>query len=177
MKVTEQIEAFNNDRINIGFSRPLLSAIADDFVSHNVYIDQLVAIVNQSHTLASQKTIDLTQLKEEKFIIFNRDEALGLFDETIMICRQAGFSPNIVSQPKHVQTLVTEVAAGLGVAIAPYCVRKLYSEGCHFIALNNVNKQIPVQIQFKKNEVSATVSAFVDIAFSAKNDIQSSMTI
>lgn len=46
-------------------------------------------------------------LKNEKFILFNRDEALGLFDETITQCKQAGFSPNIISQPRHMQTLVT----------------------------------------------------------------------
>lgn len=39
-------------------------------------------------------------------------EALGLFDETILLGKQAGFSPNIISQPRHMQTLVTEVAAG-----------------------------------------------------------------
>lgn len=175
MTVTEQIEAFNNDRIDIGFSRPLPSAIADDFISHNIYIDKLVAIVNQSHALADRQTIDLVQLKDEKFVIFNRDEALGLFDETITLCKQAGFSPNIISQPKHMQTLVTEVAAGLGVAVAPYCVRKLYSDGCHFMALNHVSTQIPVHIQYKKNNNSATVAAFVAVALSATDDIQQSM--
>lgn len=175
MTVTEQIEAFNNDRIDIGFSRPLPSAIADDFISHNIYIDKLVAIVNQSHALADRQTIDLVQLKDEKFVIFNRDEALGLFDETITLCKQAGFSPNIISQPKHMQTLVTEVAAGLGVAIAPYCVRKLYSDGCHFMALNHVSTQIPVHIQYKQNNNSATVAAFVAVALNATDDIQQSM--
>ena len=175
MTVTEQIEAFNNDRIDIAFSRPLPSAIANDFVSHSIYIDKLVAIVNQSHALANQTTIDLAQLKADKFIIFNRDEAVGLFDETIMLCKQAGFSPNIISQPKHMQTLVTEVAAGLGVAIAPYCVRKLYSEGCHFMMLKNVSTHIPVYIQYKQTNHRATVAAFVDVALSATDDIQQSM--
>jgi len=164
MTVTEQIEAFNNDRIDIAFSRPLPSAIANDFVSHSIYIDKLVAIVNQSHALANQKTIDLAQLKDDRFIIFNRDEAVGLFDETIMLCRQAGFSPNIISQPKHMQT-----------AIAPYCVRKLYSDGCHFMMLNNVSTHIPVHIQYKQTNHSATAAAFVAVALSATDDIQQSM--
>jgi DNA-binding transcriptional LysR family regulator len=139
MTATEQIEALKNEQIDIAFSRPLPSAITDEFISHTIYIDKLVAIVNQSHEFADKREVHLAQLKNEQFIIFNRDEALGLFDETIMLCKQAGFSPNIVSQPKHMQTLVTEVAAGLGMAIAPYCIRKLYSEGCHFITLENVS--------------------------------------
>lgn len=75
------------------------------------------------------------------------------------------------------QTLVTEVAADLGVAIAPFCVSKLYSEGCQFIVLDNVSTQIPLQIQYKQNNNSATVDAFVNIALNAKADIQRSMAI
>ncbi|MEL0659674.1 LysR family transcriptional regulator [Psychromonas arctica] len=175
MTATQQIEAFKNGRIDIAFSRPLPSTINNEFTHHDIYIDKLVAIVNQHHELAGQTSINLAELKNQSFIIFNRDEALGLFDETIILCKQAGFSPNITSHPRHMQTLVTEVAAGLGVAIAPYCIRKLYSEGCHFITLDDVTTKIPVQIQYKKNNASATVNAFVDIALNAKNEIQRSM--
>ena len=175
MTVTEQIEALKNEQINIAFSRPLPSSIADEFTSHNIYTDSLVAIVNQNHPLANRESFDLAQLKNEQFILFNRDEALGLFDETIMQCKQAGFSPNIISQPKHMQTLITEVAACLGVAIAPYCVRKLYSKGCHFIKLQNVASKIPVEIQYRKINHSATVNAFVEKALEARGEIQKSM--
>ncbi|MEH6712775.1 MAG: LysR family transcriptional regulator [Paraglaciecola polaris] len=175
MTATEQIDALKNERIDVAFSRPLPKSISDEFIGHNIYIDKLVAIVNQSHEFAGKSNIDLTQLKNEQFIIFNRSEAIGLFDETIILCKQAGFSPNIISQPRHMQTLVTEVAASLGIAIAPNCVRKLYSEGCHFMDLDNVSTQIPVQIQYKKNNNNATVNAFVNIALNAKDDIQHSM--
>lgn len=175
MTATEQIEALKNERIDVAFSRPLPNSIKDDYFNHCIYIDSLVAIVNQNHLLATKKSIDLASLKNEQFIIFNREEAHGLFDETILQCKNAQFSPNIISQPRHMQTLVTEVAAGLGVAIAPYCVRKLYSEGCHFIALSNVTTQIPVEIQFKKTLTNAAVNGFVDIALSTRQQIQKSM--
>lgn len=175
MTVTEQIEALKNNQVDIGFSRPLPSAIADEFISQNMYIDRLVAIVNKHHHYAEEQAIDLVKLKNEHFILFNRDEALGLFDEIIIRCKQSGFSPDIISQPRHMQTLVTEVAAGLGVAIAPYCVQKLYSEGCHFIDIKNLNTQIPLQLQYKKTNASATTKAFVAIALNAQKDIESSM--
>lgn len=175
MTVTEQIEALKSGQIDLAFSRPLPSAIADEFISQNMYIDRLVAIVNKHHKFSAQASINLAKLKSEPFILFNRDEALGLFDEIIMRCKQSGFSPDIISQPRHMQTLVTEVAAGLGVGIAPYCVRKLYSDGCYFIDLTNLDTQIPLQLQYKKTNSSATTKAFVDIALNAQKDIESSM--
>jgi len=175
MTATEQIEALKAGKIDIAFSRPLPDTIKEKFTCHTIYSDKLTAIVNQNHPLAKHKKINLNQLKNEQFIIFNRDEAQGLFDETIILCKQAGFSPNIISQPKHMQTLVTEVAAGLGVALAPYCVRKLYSEGCHFISLDKINTAIPVHIQYSKHNPSATTIAFASIALDAKEQIQQSM--
>jgi len=175
MTATEQIDALQSGRIDIAFSRPLPSSIASDFISHNIYIDKLTAIVNQDHALANQQQVELNQLKNESFIIFNRDEALGLFDETIMQCKQSGFSPNIVSQPRHMQTLVTEVAAGLGVAIAPYCVRKLYNDGCYFIDLKEVNTEIPLQLQRRKDTQSAIVEEFTEMTLALKEEIAQSM--
>ncbi|MEL0630448.1 LysR family transcriptional regulator [Psychromonas aquatilis] len=177
MTATEQIEPLKNGEIDIAFSRPLPASIADTFANHDIYIDQFVAVVNHNHPLANTHSIGLSKMKNEQFIIFNRDEALGLFDETITICKQAKFSPNIVSQPRHMQTLVTEVAAGLGVAIAPFCVSKLYSEGCHFIKLENVETKMPVQIQYKQSNDNATVNAFVDIALNAREAIQAEMSV
>ncbi|MEP1384022.1 MAG: LysR family transcriptional regulator [Paraglaciecola sp.] len=173
MTATEQIDAFKNQRIDIGFSRPLPNSIQDEFIYHVIYIDKLVAIVNDTHALAAHETIKLSELINEDFIIFNRDEALGLFDETISICKSAGFSPNIVSQPKHMQTLVTEVAAGLGVAIAPNCVSKLYSSACHFLELESVTSEIPVELHYKNS--SATVDAFLEITLKAIPEIRQSM--
>ena len=175
MTATEQIHAFKNELIDIGFSRPLPESIRDEFIKHDIYIDKLVAVLNNDHNESDKLSIDLNDLKNDKFVIFDRDEAVGLFDETIMLCKSAGFSPNIISHPRHMQTLVTEVAAGLGVSIAPYCIRKLYSEGCVFVPIKNATKKIPVEVQYKQSNLNATVHAFVDIALTAKPEIQRSM--
>ncbi|WP_350431016.1 LysR substrate-binding domain-containing protein [Shewanella sp. H8] len=175
MTATEQIEAFNANLIDVGFSRPLPSGIMDEFNSSDIYIDKLVAVVGQHHPLAEYSQIELGQLQQQKLIIFNRDEAVGLFDDTILLCKQAGFSANIISQPTHMQTLLTEVAAGLGVAIAPHCIRKLYSQGCRFLQLTDAHKAIPTQLHVKRTNHRATVDSFVALALHNKAKIAKSM--
>ncbi|MEO9656365.1 LysR family transcriptional regulator [Marinomonas sp.] len=177
MTATDNIEALQSDAIDIAFSRPLPDTLRNDYSTYNVYTDKLVLIVNKHHKLAGRQHVELSELKDEEFIIFNRNEALGLFDETITLCHQAGFSPNIVSQPRHMQTLVTEVAAGLGTAIAPYCTRKLYNDGCDFIRLEKVNTEIPMEIQYKTTRLNTTIEEFLKIVMDARNDIRDSMAI
>lgn len=175
MTASDQVTAFNDDLIDIGFSRPLPQMLADEFTSHEIYADRLVAVVPKNHRLYGVESTSLQQLNSEPFILFNREEAVGLFDEIISLCKETDFSPNIVSQPRHMQTLLTEVSAGLGVAIAPYCIRKLFHEGCHFIQLSGINKAIPTQLHIKNMQLSTTVAAFVEIVLSNKQSIKASM--
>lgn len=175
MTASEQIDAFLENRIDIGFSRPLPVSIKEDFVSHDIYTDKLVAIVGAEHDFAQKKDIDLQALERSKFILFSREEAVGLFDDVIMMCKQVGFSPNVVSQPKHMQTLLTEVSAGFGVGIGPYCIHKLYSEGCHFVDIKQANKAILTQLQYKASNKDALVKAFIDITLEDRASIQKSM--
>lgn len=175
MTVTEQLQAFEEDRIDIGFSRPMPATLSDAFVSHDIYIDRLVVVVNEQHPFADRRSIELDELQNEDFILFNREEAVGLFDDTILLCREAGFSPNIISQPRHMQTLLTEVAAGLGVAIGPECIRKQHTLGCHFLTIEQLDKAIPLQLHYKKANHGSTVKPFVDNTLKLKPEVQRSM--
>lgn len=176
MAVTQQLEAFKNKQIDIGFSRAMPTALSHDYSSHTIYNDQLVVVVNQKHTLANRQSVTLEELQSEAVILFNRDEAVDLFDDIIAMFKKAGFSPNIVSQPRHMQTLLTEVAAGLGIAIAPYCIRKQYSAGCHFLTIDGLNKIIPTQLHVNKSNQAATVAPFVELTIAMKQEIEQSMS-
>lgn len=54
-------------------------------------------------------------------------------------------------------------------------VSKLYSDGCHFMNLDNVTIQIPLQRQYRHNTNKVAVNAFVDFVLSNKDGIQSNM--
>lgn len=175
MTVTQQLEAFKEERIDVGFSRPVPAALESDFISHHIYHDKLVVVVDEQHPLAGRKTVKLADLQQENFILFNRAEAVGLFDDTIGLCNDAGFSPNIISQPRHMQTLLTEVASGLGIGLGPYCIRKQHSAGCLFLDIEQVEKVIPLQLHIKRQSHDATVKSFVDIVLANRAEIEASM--
>lgn len=47
----------------------------------------------------------------------------------IQLCAKAGFTPQIVSEPPMIQTVLLAVAARIGVAIVPGCVRSFRQPG------------------------------------------------
>lgn len=163
MTASEQLVALEKREIDISFSRPLPSSLSEDYAATNIYTDKLVAVVPVTHELAQHTCIDIKQLANDSFILFEREQAIGLFDTIIIQCGLSGFSPMIKQQPQQMQTVLTQVASGLGVSIAPYAIRDLRSEGCRFIELNSVDVSIPLVMIYSSHTLPPTASAFVDL--------------
>ncbi|MEP0073184.1 MAG: LysR substrate-binding domain-containing protein [Marinomonas sp.] len=175
MTVAEQLIAFKNDDIDVGVSRPLPTDGVAGLNSAFLYRDHLCVIVPEEHVMADNDKIKLSDLQEENIILFHREEAVGLFDAIISLCQDNGFSPNLSAQPKHMQTLLTMVASGLGVAIAPHCVAKLYTKGCCFIRIEKDDTEILTQIHYQKKGLTPTAKAFVELAKASADVIQKQM--
>lgn len=178
MTVAEQLTAFLNDEIDVGVSRPLPTTDgALGLEGHLLYRDHLCIVIPEENIMAQYEEIKLSDLQDEKIILFHRDEAVGLFDTIIHLCQADGFSPNLSAQPKHMQTLLTMVASGLGVAIAPYCVAKLYTKGCRFIRIKKDQTEIQTQIHYPKKGLTPTAKVFVELALASASVIQQQMKI
>jgi len=176
MTASEQMVAFDRREIDVGISRPLPQDYQILYESKLLYADYLTAVLPEQHSLSGRKQIQIEELKQESLILFDREEAVGLFDSIISLCRNNQFSPHISAQPKHMQTLLTMVAAGLGTGIAPNCIAKLFTQGCRFIPLKGSDTEVLTQIHYSKSELTPTAEAFVKIALHSSERIQQEMS-
>ena len=101
----QQLAAFDEGRIDLGFTRTLPSDRRAEFEQEEVYNDQLAIALPAKHPLAKQKVVRLKSLASEPFVQFHRKGAPGLFDEVIATCRRTGFSPRIVNEPNFMARL------------------------------------------------------------------------
>ncbi|MDO6746385.1 LysR family transcriptional regulator [Gilvimarinus sp. 1_MG-2023] len=173
MTAQQQLEAFAREEIDLGFSRPLPERV--ELASLPLYSDPLVAVVPLSHSLANRRRLSLEVLAQENFVLFERAQASDLFDRIIGACGAAGFSPRVVRQAAHMQTLLSQVASGIGVAIAPACIRFLQSEGCVFIALQPALPAIELELHYAHYPVRPTVESFVAQACQMREHIKTQM--
>ncbi|KRB85521.1 LysR family transcriptional regulator [Sphingomonas sp. Root710] len=79
--------------------------------------DQLVAALPNSHPLARKRRLDLRQLADEPFIVHS--EVSILRATTVAACQNAGFVARIVQEAVQLQTILSLVQSGLGVALVP----------------------------------------------------------
>ena len=175
MTANAQLIAFDRDEIDIGISRPLPIEKKDIFRSELLYIDRLSMIVPSNHPYTKLDSVDLDKVSLESLILFERDSAVGLFDSIIKLCQKHHLTPRISAQPRHMQTLLTLVASGLGIAIAPGCVKKLLTKGCEFVPIAGDDTEIPTQSHYKQLDLSATAKAFLEISLESSAEIQDHM--
>jgi DNA-binding transcriptional LysR family regulator len=65
------------------------------------------------------RKISLEKLANEDWVLFRRSEGPELVDGFTLLCTKAGFSPQVVSEPVMMQTVLMTVAAGIGVSLVP----------------------------------------------------------
>lgn len=79
--------------------------------------DEFVLFVHDEHPLAHQPAISISELKDEKFILFSKD--FTLHDYVIQACEENGFSPTISYQSSQWDLIVELVSSKLGIALLP----------------------------------------------------------
>ncbi|QFU01965.1 Hca operon transcriptional activator [Halomonas sp. THAF5a] len=177
MTAQQQLDAFARHEIDVGLSRPLPDPAPHGLTGLPLYHDPLMAILPLTHPLAGRKRLALEELAREDFILFERGQASGLFDGIIGACGEAGFSPRVVRQPSQMQTLLSQVAGGLGLAIAPACIRHLQSRGCAFIGLHPAPPPIALELHHSPHALRPTVDAFLAQVDQMREQIRAQMEL
>ncbi|WP_165491789.1 LysR family transcriptional regulator [Egibacter rhizosphaerae] len=116
MPTRVQLEAFREGRLDVGLMRPR-GPLPEPLRTRPVSLDPLVAVLPSGHPLAERAEIPLAALADEPFVFYARPQGPEVHDTIVGLCRQAGFSPSIVHEARDVQTLVSLVAADLGVSL------------------------------------------------------------
>jgi DNA-binding transcriptional LysR family regulator len=117
MLAPAQLDALRAGDVDIALLRPPV-----DDVAIRVEVlrrDRLIAALPAEHPLAQRDLLRVSELRGEDFIAHagrGRSVMGGLL---AAICADAGFAPRIRHEVSETSTLVTLVAAGLGVAVVP----------------------------------------------------------
>jgi DNA-binding transcriptional LysR family regulator len=153
-------DAARRDEIDLGFLRearpgaPLASSI--------VFEEPVVAVLPTSHRLAARAGLTLASLGTEPFVFFRRELGPAFYDKLIGFCAAAGFAPRVVQEATQWQTVVSFVEAGMGVSIAPGCVRRFRWRGVAYRTLPRLSTG--VSACWRSDGASSTAAMFLKLA-------------
>jgi DNA-binding transcriptional LysR family regulator len=124
MRSDEQFSAVIDDRIDVGFVDFGIDQIGDRFSSNKIVSqfflrEELCVALPRDHYLSGKREIELAELRDESFAILERHLFPAHHDMVISECQKAGFAPKIAHRADQIPTVLTYVAARMGVGIVP----------------------------------------------------------
>ncbi|MCU0542904.1 MAG: LysR family transcriptional regulator [Oscillatoriaceae cyanobacterium Prado104] len=156
----EQLQRLLDGRIDIGFVRPPVDEAVN---SEIVFEESLMVALPVTHPMARRDRVQLRSLSGEPFILFPRSLAPGLYDPIVSFCQQAGFSPIIGQEATQMQTIVSLVAAEMGVAIVPASMRNFERRGVVYKYLSEPSPMVSIALIWR-NKPSPAVQRFLETA-------------
>lgn len=142
------IEDLLNNELDIAVIRPP-DIFPKSIIVKNLINEKLIVALPIDYPVIEQENIDLNVLKNEKFIVSPPNISAGLYSAIVDTCKQHGFTPQIGQQAPQIISILSLVAANLGISLVPESTKQLRIEGIKYKYLKNQSSTIGLGIAFK----------------------------
>lgn len=159
----ELADALLGDTIDIAFVRPLLGE-HPALTVEPLFDEEVLAALPSGHKLARAKSLQLSDLRAENFVLFPRPVGSGLYDEIIFACQRVGFSPLIGQETMQVTSIVNLVAAGLGVSLVPASMQQVHSIGVTYRPITGIAPKARMSLAYRGDEHAPLVGHMIELA-------------
>jgi DNA-binding transcriptional LysR family regulator len=121
-------EELANAALDMALIRPPYT-LPENFICERLIDEAMLVALPAGHRLANARSIKLSQLADDSFLLFPRHIGMGLFDGILQACVSAGFVPRVEQEAPQMASIISLVAGGLGVALVPECMQKIHDTG------------------------------------------------
>jgi DNA-binding transcriptional LysR family regulator len=154
--------AFDRGEIDIGFTRPPSADRSSSYESRLLFREPLVVAFPKSRKVTT-KRVRIADLANERFVIFQRTSSPEVFDTIVRVCNDNGFSPRLHNELNNMNSVLSTVEAGEGVAIVSATASNMRADNISFIRLQPDEVRIDLVAAWQKKEQSVALKAFLEL--------------
>ena len=133
MLAPAQLAALSSGEIDLALLRPPAGQVG--VLTETIRRDRLLVALPAGHRLAESDQLRAGDLRNEHFIAHTGHGRSVMNSVLTAVCADAGFVPLVRHEVMETSTLVTWVAAGLGVAVVPEPTAALDIAGVRYVPL------------------------------------------
>ncbi|TSA83153.1 LysR family transcriptional regulator [Deinococcus detaillensis] len=157
----EQEEGLRSSQLDIGLM--LLPVRDPSFVAEALWRQDLVVALPSSHPLAQRERLNISDFKDEPFVFFPRQIRATYYDQVMRWCAAAGYTPRIVQEAIEVPTLLSLVAAGIGVFLPIRFFQRVSLPGVTYRIIEGA-PVVDIVAVWRRQEGNPVVRAFLTVA-------------
>lgn len=155
-----QVSGLLSGELDVGLLRPPVGDA--DLVVRSLRHEPLVAVLPEAHRLSGTEQVSVSDLRDEHFVGYPSHHRSVVHDTVQEACRGAGFSPR-TTEVAETSTLVSFVAAGLGVALVPRSVQHLRITGATYRPLTGIVPSVELALATRHDDRSPAVARVVEL--------------
>jgi DNA-binding transcriptional LysR family regulator len=159
----EQLHGLLDRTLDLGILRKPEIRIPAGIEISEWYRAPLVVAIQDDHALARRPSLSLGQLKGEPFVMYPRDAGTGLYWQILDMCAHAGFRPRVASEVLEPSTIISLVAAGVGVAIIPDGIQCIQFKGATYKPLTDISAFSALYLARRQADPNTHLRAICDM--------------
>jgi len=156
-----QADLIAHQEIDIGFVYwlPLNTAGINNAEINNERV--VLAVSRSNRALANRKSLKLKELSGVPFIWFKRNEAPMFYDLIVSRCNKAGLILNVVQEAFTESTMLSLVAADIGVTFITESARRRKPDNVSLIEIEDLNATITLRAMWSSSNQNPVLKPFL----------------
>jgi DNA-binding transcriptional LysR family regulator len=163
LSTEEQVRRLASGALDAGIVRLPIENVSKSLTTRSILREPLAVAMPRDHRLAKRPAVPIRALAPERFVVFPRHVAPGLYDQIMSLCSSGGFRPIVAQEAAEIPTIISLVAAGLGIAIVPSSVQSLRHERVVYRALRPGSAMTEMAIAYERDNRSAVLRSFLQV--------------
>jgi DNA-binding transcriptional LysR family regulator len=170
----ELIEASNSQilsllaahEVDVGIIRTPIAQAADVTIVP-IESDVFVAALPCTHRLARKSQLSMQDFRDEPFVQYTAGRVPGLHAIAMLVFQQAGMLPRVTQEAIQVQTVISLVESGLGIALVPSVCASHASDRIAFRSIRDLPPAgvIGISLAYNPRRETATARRLREMAF------------
>ena len=156
-----QVEGLLAGTLDLGLLRPPVRE--RELAVEVVRREPLVAVLPEAHRLAREATVPLEELASEPFVVYPSHFRSVVHDAVEETCAAHGFLPRVALEVSETATLVSFVAAGLGVSLVPESVRHMTVHGAVYRPLSRDAAAVELALAWRREDASTVLERALEV--------------
>ncbi|MYN17179.1 LysR family transcriptional regulator [Rugamonas sp. FT107W] len=158
-----QLDDLLHNRIDAGLLIPPLPDKAGLELDYLPVLSEPLVLALPAGLLNKKGRLALASLPKLPLIVFPRAISPALYDAILSVFRDAGITPEIGQQAIQMQTIVSLVSAGMGMALVPQSVSNLMRPGVEYRALRDATPLVETGLAWRRDNASPVLRGFLEL--------------
>jgi DNA-binding transcriptional LysR family regulator len=156
----DQAAALAAGELDFGLLLPPVAGVNLEHIV--VQREQFLVALPSGHRLARERgRIAMRELADQPFVMVPREIAPGLHDVVAGMTARAGFAPQVAQEAIQMQTVVSLVSSGMGVAVVPASVANLGRRGVAYREIADPHPRLDLWLAWRRGAQGIAAREFV----------------